>query len=146
MLKGKAISRVLSDQLYMIQEEVPPCSKSNSETHTDTNTEPSTSWLLRAHTQASTFSAAVKLLSQLVMFCQSTTSLRVLPSATLSLQLEIKGLTLDALEHTLPLWGTLMMDLEPELGFHLEPERPSLAAAEPQSVSLLEEAEMRSLS
>ena len=145
MLKDKAISRVLSDQSSMTLEEVLLYSKFNLEILTDINTELSTSWLLRAHTQVSTFSAVVKPQSQLVMFCQSTISLRVPPSATLSPQLETKDLTQDALEHMQLLLGTLMMDQEPELDFLQEPERPSLVVAELQSVLSQEEAETKSL-
>ena len=128
----------------MIQEEELHCLKLISETPTDINTELNTSLLLKELTLVSTFSVDVKPLSQLVMSFQSTKLLKVLPSATSNLLLEIKDLTPGALELMLLLSDTLMMDQEPESDFPQVQERLSLEAAELPLVLLPVEEEMKS--
>ena len=128
----------------MIQEEELLYSKFNLEILTDINTELNTSLLLKELTLVSTFSVDVKPLSQLVMSFQSTKLLKVPPSATSNLLLEIKDLTPGALELMLLLSDTLMMDQEPESDFPQVQERLSLEAAELPLVLLLVEEEMKS--
>ena len=144
-LKDKDILRVLSEPLDMTQEEGPHSLKLTSETLTDTNTEPSIFWLLKAHTQVNICSVAEKPLSPLEMCSQLTEFPREQPFVTLNLQLVIKVHTQDALELMPPSLGILKMEPEPESDFHQDQEKQSQELAEPLLELSLEEEETRSL-
>jgi hypothetical protein len=100
--------------------------------------------LLKELTVDSISSPAEKPLYQLETSSQSTESLKVPPFATSSLPLVIKELTQDVQELTQQLLDTLTMEAEPESDFHQVPEKPFLAFAEPQLVSLQVEEETKS--
>ena len=121
-------------------------SKLTSEILTTTNIIPSTSLLLKELTVDSISLLAEKPLYQLETFFQLTESLKVPLSATSSLPLVIKELTQDAQELTQQLLDILMTEAEPESDFHQVPEKPFLASAEPQLVSLQVEEETKSQS
>ena len=135
-----------SELSFMILDVDVLLSKLTSEILTNTNIIPSTSLLLKELTVGSISLLAEKPLYQLETSSQLTESLKVPPSATLSLQLVTKELTQDAQELTPQLSDTLMTGAEPELDFHQVPEKPFLAFAEPQLVSLQVEEETKSQS
>ncbi len=144
--KDKATSRVSSELSFMTLDVDVLSSKLTSEILTNTNIIPSTSLLLKELTVDSISLLAEKPLYQLETSSQLTESLKVPPSATSSLPLVTKELTRDAQELTPQLSDTLMMEAEPESDFHQVPEKPFLAFAEPQLVSLQVEEETKSQS
>jgi hypothetical protein len=144
--KDKATSRVLSEPSYTILDVDALSSKLTSETLTNTNITLSTSLLLKELTVDSTSLLAERPQYQLETSSQSTESLKVPPSATLSLLLVIKELTPDVQEPTPQLLDILTTEAEPESDYHQAPEKQFLAFAEPQLVSLLVEEEMKSQS
>ncbi len=144
--KDKATSRVSSELSFMTPDVDVLSSKSTSEILTNTNIIPSTSLLLKELTVDSIFLLAEKPLYQLETFFQLTESLKVPLSATSSLPLVIKELTQDAQELTPQLLDILTMEAEPESDSHQVPEKPFLAFAEPQLVSLQVEEETKSQS
>ena len=128
----------------MTPEEEPLWSKSTSKTPINTRKTLNISSLLKVNIQDNTSSVEERLKSPLETSFPSPISPKEPPSATSSLQSVIKAHTLDALAPMPPLSDTLKERLESD--FHLVQERPSPEAAEPQSVSLQEEDEMRSQS
>ena len=144
--KDKVTSRALSEPSFMIQDVDVHFSKSISEIPTNTSTTPSTSLPLKELTLDNTYSLAERLQYQLVMSSQSIKSLKVPPSATLSLPSVIKELTPDVQELTPPSSDILMTEAEPESDFHLVPEKPFQGFAEPPLVLLLVEEETKSQS
>ena len=144
--KDKDTSRVLSELFFTIQDVDVLSLKSISEIPININITLSTSLLLKELIVDSISLPVERPLYLLVTFCQSTESLKVPPFATLSLLLETRALTPDALALMPPLLDTPMMAAEPESDSHQEPEKPFPVSAEPQSVSLPVEAETKSQS
>ena len=130
----------------MTQEEAAHLLKLISEIPTNTKKIQSTSSQQKESTPDSTSSQAEKHQFPPETSSPSATSLKVPQSATLNQVLEIKENTQDAQAPTPPSLDTPKMEPKPELDYHQEPERPSTAAAEPQSESSLEEEEMKNLS
>ena len=135
-----------SEPFCTIQEEVALSLKSISEIHINTSIIHSISSLLKELTADNIFSVVKKLQYQPVMFFQSIALLKVLLSATLNHQLEIKVNIQDALELMPPLSDIQMMEVEPESDYHQVPEKLFQAFAEPPSELLPEEVETKSLS
>ncbi len=117
LFKGKVMLRVSSEPLFTIPDVDVLCSKSISETPTNTNTTLNTSLLLKEPTLDNTCLLVEKPPYQLETSSQSTGSRKVPPFATSSLLLVTKVPTPDAQGPTPLLLATLMMGLELELDF-----------------------------
>ena len=143
-LREMDTSRVLSRIFFMIQAEERHLPGLHSEIHTDTSKDKSISSLLKECTQVNTSTAVLRLNSPLEILSQSMPCQKEPLCPTVRVSSEIVD---HSPEHPVPPPSSLvtpMMERRPESDFHLEPERPSSVAAEPWSVSALEDRELRS--
>ena len=131
-LKDKDILEESSEQYSMTQEEDVPSLRSTSETHINTKSKLSISSQLKDPTQDSTFSQEEKLPSQPETFSPSAEFQKVPPSATLNQESEIKEVSQDVQELTLPLSVILKTVQRPESDYPQELEKQSTETAEQQ--------------